>query len=208
MTPDTLSKDLIEMTFDFADRIQNGRDVPHVVDYLTTELGELAEELLHLDLNTGMAGKDGVAGEGVDVALCALDLIRVDNPNRTAKDLKGMIPEHIYSVTSGEDVISIIFEKNKDTASSTHSYRGVASIARDLGLLKEMCLIAEGSTYKEYNGHSVEACGLHITLNALNIAFAAANANDMTLDDVIEIAHKKLMKWEAKHSAQIRTKKA
>ncbi|MEY8802119.1 hypothetical protein AB9K35_17720 [Leisingera sp. XS_AS12] len=60
--------------------IDNGRTALDVLDYTLTELGELAEEIIIARGASYKApGKDGVAGEAIDLALCLIDLLRLSH---------------------------------------------------------------------------------------------------------------------------------
>ena len=79
---------LINKTFAVSDSIDNNRTIENVLTHMTTEVGELA---LEISIDQGRsykdASEDGVVGEAVDVILCALDIIRVYQPDITEEDI-------------------------------------------------------------------------------------------------------------------------
>lgn len=73
---------------EFAKRINNGRTVQDVFLHLTSEVGELSDEIaVKYGIIDGEPGKDGIFGEAVDIIAAALDLIYVDNPDITEEDV-------------------------------------------------------------------------------------------------------------------------
>jgi NTP pyrophosphatase (non-canonical NTP hydrolase) len=71
--------------------IDNNRTPTEVLGYSMTELGELAEEVLIKNStisNHKKEGKDGIVGEAIDLILCAVDLIYLDNPDITEEDIQ------------------------------------------------------------------------------------------------------------------------
>lgn len=71
--------------------IDDGRTRSDVLSAMMTEVGELAEEVR---VQKGLSQKgdvDGVFGEAVDVILCAVDMIYVDNPDITVKEIEDYI---------------------------------------------------------------------------------------------------------------------
>lgn len=74
--------DLVSMVRSYSDRIENGRTTNDIFRFLLLEVGELRDEISGTD-----PGPDGIAGEAVDVILCALDLIYKNNPEWTDQDI-------------------------------------------------------------------------------------------------------------------------
>lgn len=55
------------------------------------ELGEMAlEDNIALGLSYKTAGSDGVAGEAVDLAICAMDMFALQYPNKTAEEIQNL----------------------------------------------------------------------------------------------------------------------
>jgi hypothetical protein len=55
------------------------------------ELGEMAlEDNIALGLSYKNAGSDGVAGEAVDLAICAMDMFALQYPNTTAEEIQNL----------------------------------------------------------------------------------------------------------------------
>ncbi|MCE6957894.1 hypothetical protein LAZ40_02325 [Cereibacter sphaeroides] len=65
--------------FEASDRIRDGRTTADVYIALLEEYGELIQEVTALSgfSKVTEAGPDGVAGEAIDVALCAIDIYRL-----------------------------------------------------------------------------------------------------------------------------------
>jgi len=81
-------KSLISLVRGFSDRVKNGRTIDDVLNHTMEELGELATEV---KITNGKSykqpGKDGIVGESIDIILCALDMIYIDNPSVTEEDI-------------------------------------------------------------------------------------------------------------------------
>lgn len=77
--PEDRSDRLLDLVRDYASRIKNGRTVTDVINHLETEVVEVRTEIAIAETG-GEAGVDGVQGESIDIALCALDAIFVDDP--------------------------------------------------------------------------------------------------------------------------------
>lgn len=75
-------KDLFAVVREYSNQIKNGRKPHDIFNYLLDEVRELEEEMFGVG-----DGKDGIAGEAVDVILCALDLIFKVEPNWTDQDI-------------------------------------------------------------------------------------------------------------------------
>ena len=79
---------IVDTTINISESINNGRTVSDVLTHLVTEVGELAQEVI---ISNGKSykepGVDGVTGEAIDVMLCALDIISLENPGCTEQDL-------------------------------------------------------------------------------------------------------------------------
>jgi hypothetical protein len=74
--------DLLKTVRAYSERIQDGRSLQDIHDHLHDELRELNMEMYGYE-----SGEDGVAGEAIDVILCALDLIFKAAPNMTNDDI-------------------------------------------------------------------------------------------------------------------------
>jgi hypothetical protein len=74
--------DLLSMVRGYSDAIANGRTLQEIGSHLRDEVQELDEELAALT-----PGEDGVAGEAIDVMLCALDLVFKARPDWTDADI-------------------------------------------------------------------------------------------------------------------------
>lgn len=63
-----------------------------VLGHLVEEVGELSQEVVIKQGDSyKKEGVDGILGEAVDVILCALDLIRVDNPTITEEEITEVV---------------------------------------------------------------------------------------------------------------------
>jgi NTP pyrophosphatase (non-canonical NTP hydrolase) len=73
---------IIKEVFKASDDVKNDRTLQDVLTHLMTEVGELA---LEIQIQEGKSyktcGEDGVIGEAIDVIVCALDIIKLNNPN-------------------------------------------------------------------------------------------------------------------------------
>lgn len=78
----SMTKDLIAVVRHYSNKIENNRTPQDIYESLREEVTELEAEVF----NYG-DGKDGVAGEAIDVILCALDLIYKNNPEWTNEDI-------------------------------------------------------------------------------------------------------------------------
>ena len=79
---------LTKEVFAASDEIQNGRTLSDIMLHLATEHGELAQEVqIASGASYKLPGSDGVVGKGVDLILCALDVIRRHDPSVTEEDL-------------------------------------------------------------------------------------------------------------------------
>ena len=72
-------------------KVNDGRTRSDVLSAMMTEVGELAEEIRVQQGLSTKSGDDGVFGEAVDVILCAVDMIYVDNPDVTVKEIEKYI---------------------------------------------------------------------------------------------------------------------
>jgi hypothetical protein len=80
---------IIDVVFEASDEVQNKRTVGDALRALYEEAGELSTEVsVKRGLSNKKPGKDGIVGEAVDVILCALDIIRLENPLMTSKAIK------------------------------------------------------------------------------------------------------------------------
>lgn len=92
-----LSRDsLVTEIFKVSDDIKNNRTIENILTHLTTEVGELAEEVqIELGHCRKERGEDGVVGEAIDVILCAIDIIRVHDPFLSEETLLEMMDSKI-----------------------------------------------------------------------------------------------------------------
>lgn len=80
---------LVGDVFAACDSIDNGRKLDDVMVHMMTEVGELAQEIIiAAGRSHKQPGKDGVVGEAIDVINCALDIIRLTEPNITEEQLR------------------------------------------------------------------------------------------------------------------------
>lgn len=77
-----MTTDLLEMVRGYSDRIQNGRSLEDIHVHLHDEVSELG-----MEMHGYQSGEDGIAGESIDVILCALDLIFKAAPHMTNEDI-------------------------------------------------------------------------------------------------------------------------
>ena len=77
-----MARDLTSIVRYYSNKIENNRTTQDIYESLREEVSELEAEVF----NYG-DGKDGVAGEAIDVILCALDLIYKNNPEWTNEDI-------------------------------------------------------------------------------------------------------------------------
>jgi hypothetical protein len=89
--------------------VENGRTPMDILDYAMTELGELAEEIIIAGGRSYKApGKDGVAGEAIDLAVCLVDLAFItasgdlDNPYGLQMTIKEAFEAHLIDDTRAE----------------------------------------------------------------------------------------------------------
>lgn len=73
---------ITEMVREYSKNIKNDRTEYDVFKHLCAESEEIRQEL-----STNTPGEDGVMGECIDVILCALDMIFLDNPNITEQEI-------------------------------------------------------------------------------------------------------------------------
>lgn len=72
---------MLDLVREYSNTIKNGRTTFNILNHLKGEVTELEEEL------NGANGTDGVIGESVDVLLCVLDIICLEQPNITTDEL-------------------------------------------------------------------------------------------------------------------------
>jgi hypothetical protein len=77
-----MTPDLLKTVRAYSERIQDGRSLQDIHDHLYDELLELNTELYSYE-----PGEDGIAGEAIDVILCALDLIFKSAPDMTDAEI-------------------------------------------------------------------------------------------------------------------------
>ena len=75
---------IVSLTQLFGATIDNGRTVEDIVRHMKSEVDELDEEL------SGANGPDGVVGECIDIILCALDAIFVNDPGITTETVENL----------------------------------------------------------------------------------------------------------------------
>lgn len=70
------------------DKVKNNRTLSTVLLHLVQELGELTTEI---QIEGGHIQKtpsdDGIVGEAIDVIICALDIIRIHDPEITEEEI-------------------------------------------------------------------------------------------------------------------------
>lgn len=80
-------KDTIEDVLEVS-RIAPKRSIENVFLKLSEEVGELAQEI---NIQNGFLnkpkGKDGIAGEAIDVINCAVDVLYLSNPKITSEEI-------------------------------------------------------------------------------------------------------------------------
>jgi NTP pyrophosphatase (non-canonical NTP hydrolase) len=82
---------MISTVFELGDKMPK-RTRYKVLAKITEEVGELAQEVAIAEGDSYKEeGKDGVIGEAIDVAICALDIIRVHDPSITEHEILGMV---------------------------------------------------------------------------------------------------------------------
>jgi hypothetical protein len=87
-----LQMTLVSQVFDASDEIKNNRSLSDVFLHLSTEFGELAQEVQIAEGKSYKEpGSDGVVGEGIDMIACILDLIRLHHPNVTDETLNEVL---------------------------------------------------------------------------------------------------------------------
>ena len=77
-----MTDSLIALVRSYTEKINNGRTIEDVNEYLNDETVELSEEVY-----TDIPGEDGIAGEAIDVFLCALDIIFLSAPDMSDEDI-------------------------------------------------------------------------------------------------------------------------
>lgn len=74
--------DLLTMVRTYSEQVCDGRTVQGIYMHLLGEIGELSHEV-----HGSVPGEDGVAGEAIDVMLCAIDMIFKARPDWTDADI-------------------------------------------------------------------------------------------------------------------------
>lgn len=89
--------DILDHLIDRSWKIENGRTVREVYEYGMGEMEELLIEVDNFEFDGVDDPKDGIAGEGVDVALCTLDatILHMKNQGYTKSEVKRYIEEKI-----------------------------------------------------------------------------------------------------------------
>lgn len=85
-TPEVSSDTLLTLARRYSEEIKNGRSRKDVLNHLRGEVKELREEVARKKKGK-KPGKDGIRGEAIDIALCALDLIFVDDPETSDEQI-------------------------------------------------------------------------------------------------------------------------
>lgn len=88
-----MTNDAIFTILQTSHSINNGRSPYNVLTHLTSEVGELATEI---EIKYGMVknkqpGKDGVIGEAIDIIICAVDIIYIENPQITIDEILDIV---------------------------------------------------------------------------------------------------------------------
>lgn len=79
---------VVEATLMASMSVKDNRTVSDVLTHMVTEVGELAQEIqIEQGMSYKTAGEDGVAGEAIDVMLCALDIIALSQPTWNERDI-------------------------------------------------------------------------------------------------------------------------
>ena len=81
----------IQQILTVAKRIKNSRDIDSVFTHLEGEVNELMAEIDHKFYGDEDKGEDGIIGEAVDVALCALDIAILDNADLTEEQINEVV---------------------------------------------------------------------------------------------------------------------
>jgi hypothetical protein len=89
-----MTLDAIETILVSCRRIGNGRNIYDVMDALEDEVKELDEELVKFN-HRKRPGADGILGESVDVLLCAVDMMYMENNDITAEEIMAKIVEKL-----------------------------------------------------------------------------------------------------------------
>jgi hypothetical protein len=82
----------LDIVYDYCDRIKNDRTLTIIHESLLEEVGELDIEMTrHIEGKD--CGEDGIVGESVDVALCAIDLAykALERERKTHIEIKSII---------------------------------------------------------------------------------------------------------------------
>jgi hypothetical protein len=86
--PPQQPKTLVQAIFAISEEIRDGRTLSDVLNHTTSELGELAQEVIVANGRSYKAGgPDGIVGESVDVIICALDMIHLAAPSLTEEQI-------------------------------------------------------------------------------------------------------------------------
>lgn len=79
---------VVEATLMASYSVKDNRTIGDVLTHMVTEVGELAQEIqIEQGMSYKAAGADGVAGEAIDVMLCALDIIALSQPTWSERDI-------------------------------------------------------------------------------------------------------------------------
>ena len=87
---------VVEATLMASYSVKDNRTVSDVLIHMVTEVGELAQEI---QIKQGMSyktvGADGIAGEAIDVMVCALDIIALSQPKWDERDILYYVNEKL-----------------------------------------------------------------------------------------------------------------
>ncbi len=98
---------VFDLVTNYSKIIIDSRTRSDVLEHAMEELGELATECkIAKGRSYKTAGPDGVVGESVDLILCALDMIYIDNPDLTEDEFNSIVKakcEKWYQKVMGRD---------------------------------------------------------------------------------------------------------
>lgn len=87
---------MIDQILETSKRINNNRNIGLVFYSLIEEVGELSTEIsIKEGFSLKKEGDDGIIGEAVDVVLCAIDAIYINNPSVTSKEISEVIQKKL-----------------------------------------------------------------------------------------------------------------
>ena len=81
-------KTLFDLVQEYSMAVKDDRTRDDVLTHTMEEVGELATECkIAKGRSYKEAGPDGIIGESIDIILCALDMIYLENPDMTEDEL-------------------------------------------------------------------------------------------------------------------------